>query len=254
MGTIDWLSDNLITMAGPVIAETGLPPSETPSGGVSAKLYDTSLDTSLDRHEETLTEDYDEATDVITVSDPLLFESDTTMEVLLDDGSLSDRTVLSKSGSDITMDAGLGGPASKGNSVTITRYPSGMTYVGLTNMDEWLIGMTIEITLANGTLEEFTVTSSDRDSGWVKLHTGTGSSAVAGGLVKRKIGADVSMSSYGTFPTADPEPGDETWGFRGTINHNHAGIQLGMRLRAEITYEDGTTNIHRKAIGTVINQ
>jgi hypothetical protein len=62
------------------------------------------------------------------------------------------------------------------------------------------------------------------------------------------------MGNFGTFPTSDPTPGDPTWGFRGTIDHNHAEVQLGMRIRAEIIYEDGNVNIRRKAVGTVVNQ
>jgi hypothetical protein len=125
----------------------------------------------------------------------------------------------------------------------------------LDNFDEWEDGMAIEISLDDGTAFDGTVEEINPDAGYLKLKNDVIPSAVsAGAVVKRKIGADVSMAAFGTFPTSDPVPGDPTWGFRGTIDHDHAELALGMRLRAEITYEDGGTNIRRKAIGTVINQ
>jgi hypothetical protein len=255
MGTLDWQSDNLVVMAGPVVAETGLPPSETPDGGVYAKLYDTSLDTSLAGYESLLTEDYDTATSLITVRDGAFMDVASVIDVQMDANRTVRRTVDSKVGNDLTLSSALGDDATTGNLVTVVTYPTAIGFVGLKDQSGWEQGMTLEIVRgSSGGSSEHTVQTMDQSGRWMNIPPALSLAADVGDLVKRKVGADVTMVAFGTFPTSNPTPGDETWGFRGTIDHDHAELQLGMRIRAEITYEDGSVNIRRKVVGTVINR
>jgi hypothetical protein len=256
MNTIDWQSDNLVAMAGPVIAETGLPPSEDPSGGVSAKLYDTNLDCRIAAFETTLAQDYVTGSNTFYVIDSLPIIVGNVLLMDTDDHKKTQFTVtlVDPVTHEITVSASSQSSASADNTVSCILYALDQNQIPLDNFNEWEDGMAIEISLDDGTVFDGTVEKINPDAGYLKLKNDVIPSAVsAGAVVKRKIGADVSMAAFGTFPTSDPVPGDPTWGFRGTIDHDHAELALGMRLRAEITYVDGGTNIRRKAIGTVIN-
>jgi hypothetical protein len=118
--------------------------------------------------------------------------------------------------------------------------------------------MNMEIIMSDGTAVERTVGLIDRSNGFLILSDTLSVDTLPGDVVKRRLGVtaadDIEMLAFGTFPASDPIPGDETWGFRGTVLHDHPEIQLGMRVRAEITLVDGETNIFRKAVGTVINE
>jgi hypothetical protein len=257
MGTLDWQSDNLVVMAGPVVAETGLPAAEDPSGGVLAKLYDTNMDCRIDAFETTLTQDYVTGTTAIFIKNPVPITVDNVILMDTDDGKQVRSTVVlvDPITGELEVSETTQSSASSGNTVTCILYALDQFQMPLDNFDQWGDGMAIEISLDDGTVFDGTVEQINPDAGYLKLDDDTIPSSVsAGAIVKRKIGADVTMVAFGTFPTSNPTPGDPEWGFRGTIDHDHADIQLGMRLRAEITYEDGSVNIRRKVIGTVINR
>jgi hypothetical protein len=258
MGTLDWQSDNLVVMAGPVVAETGLPPSETPDGGVSAKLYDTSLDCRLSEYTSDLAIDYVDPETSVFVLDSGAFSASGVVLIRLDDGTWVEQTLNLRSVATGELGwagpLGLPGPASKGNPVRVKTYASVTETIGIDDFSQWDDGMNMEIKRDDGTYIERTVSAILPDAGYLTLDDDLDGDSSPGNIVKRKIGADVTMVAFGTFPTSDPTPGDPEWGFRGTIDHDHAELQPGMRIRAEITYEDGSVNIRRKVVGTVINR
>jgi len=61
----------------------------------------------------------------------------------------------------------------------------------------------------------------------------------SGSRVQVKLGADVSLSSFGSFPASNPVSGDAAWGFRGTIPDTQAGLKAGQDVRVEVTYNGG---------------
>jgi hypothetical protein len=252
MGTIDWQSDNLITMAGPVMATTGLPPSETPSGGVSAKLFDTALDCRLSASPTKLSEEHTTGA-VFTVDSVAFMKPGGLVTIDLGDGRFFEKEILSVSQPDVTMTTDLNTVVPAGNIMKIETYGIGISFLGLDNAESWETNMVMSVVMDDGTTEDFTINAADQNNSLVFLSGSTTALVSPGAIAKRKIGPDVTMTAFGTFPTSNPTPGDPTWGFRGTINHDHADLALGLRLRAEITFEDGTTNIRRKVIGTVIN-
>jgi hypothetical protein len=215
------------------------------------------LDTNVSEFEVLVAEDWESGALglELTLESVGMSRPDSVIEVELDKGNFTPRTVVSVLGNTLTLDEGFISPVSKGNRTKQTVYPVQLGFMGVDDLQEWEIGMTMEITRADGTLQLFTVHTIDRNGKWVNWNPEQiGSPINAGGIIKRKIGPDVTMVAFGTFPTSNPTPGDPEWGFRGTIDHDHAELALGMRIRAEITYEDGSVNIRRKVIGTVINR
>jgi len=92
------------------------------------------------------------------------------------------------------------------------------------------VGSDVTVMLDDGTYHDAgTVTARDLDADEVTVTTGLASAASAGARVLTSIGADVTLTTYGT-------PGLLTtdWGFKGTMLHNHADVKPGMQLRIEI--------------------
>jgi hypothetical protein len=267
MGNIDYLSDNLVVMAGPVLAETGLPTSATPSGGVEAKLYDCALDCRVGEYKTVLSADAAEDANSVFIADigtvnvgaEILIKMDNSYEFREDVSAINGAT-----GEVTWVGNGLAEAASKGNSFTVIKYGESVLKLQVDNIDLWEPGMNLEVTEDDGSVKEEVVILVERDLGYLKGSsgiTGVSSTLSAGNLVKRRLGAtgadDITLAAFGTpFPTtvATTEAGDERWGFRGTVPHDHPDLQLGMRVRAEITFLDGGTNIKRKTVGTVINE
>ena len=54
-----------------------------------------------------------------------------------------------------------------------------------------------------------------------------------------KLGSDITMTSFGSFPTSSPVAGDTAWGFRGTITDTIGALKSGMKVRIEIDYNGG---------------
>jgi hypothetical protein len=149
--------------------------------------------------------------------------------------------------------------------VKIHTYGQGSGFVGLDNAEGWETDMIMEITASDNTVEEFTIGWVDIPGSNVWLGGGGPNTlnvtSLAGALVKRRLGPpsdNISLTSFGTFPTSDPIVGDPTWGYRGTIPHDHPDLQPGMRVRGEITLLDAsvspTLRLFRKAVSTIINK
>jgi hypothetical protein len=54
-----------------------------------------------------------------------------------------------------------------------------------------------------------------------------------------KLGVDLTLTSFGDFPTANPIVGDPAWGFRTTLPDTHADLKIGQDIRIEITHDGG---------------
>lgn len=253
--SFDYLSDNLIELRGPVNITTDLAINE--GAVVSAKLYDTLVDTRLGAYETVLTEDSAFQADSVIVRDAAPLSTGTIILLELDDGSTLRTTIINLSGTDNTtvqLLSLLDAPSSTGNKFSVEIWDSTSTIISIDNFQGWESNMNMEISLDDTTLIERTISLVNPDSGYLSLSGSPGFDVSSGNIVKRKIGADITMSNFGTFPNVDPVAGDPEWGFRGIINHDHSDIQLGMRLRGEITLVDGSLNLTRKALATVINQ
>jgi hypothetical protein len=255
-GRLDYLSDNLIELQGPVDMANDAAVGDTPSPGVSAKLYDCAMDARLSKYRTILLEDAAAGATEIYVADLSPITAGATILIEMDNGQKDAAQVQSVGASGLVTITGypIAVAAAAGRQVEIVTYDSTTTIIGIDNFSQWEDGMNMEITLNDGTTVESEVSLIDRDAGYMKFGA-LGVDASAGNLVKRKIGADISnFADFGTFPTSDPVVGDSAWGFRGTIASDHAEIQLGMRIRGEILYDDGTLTLTRKVIATVINE
>lgn len=263
----DYLSDNRVELRGPVNQSTGLPITEGTTTA-TARLYDASLDCRLAAYHTPLTADAVAGATSVFVKDNAPIFSGSIILIDLDNGQQDRVTVNSVTAGTGEIDITgftLDSAASEGRLVTIVQYDDTSNVVSIDDFTGWEDGMNMEITLGDGTVDEFIVSLIDSDSGYLTLATTLTVATNAGAVVKRRLGSDaggdnITMAAYGTFPTAvgDTIVGDETWGFRGTVPHDHPDIQLGMRVRAEITAVDTTPtpdlNLFRKVVATVINE
>ncbi len=260
---LDYLSDNLVELRGPVNIAQNAAVAE--SSTVSAKLYDTELDARLSDAPTVLREDYTDTSSLdIIVRNALFMHPGAQILVKTKFGSIIQEEVVSKSTIDgvstITLTNALGTPADKGAPVVTLVYGTGAGFIQLDNIEGWKNDMTMEITHSDGTLAEFTVGNIDAEDShlWLRGQT-LGVTTLAGALIKHKVGpASIAMVAFGSFPTSNPVIGDPAWGFRGVIEYNAQDLLLGMRVRAEITLVDGVPvpdlNLTRKVIGTLINR
>lgn len=255
MGTLDYLSDNLIELRGPVDIATN-----TAFGNgstVTGKLYDTALDTTIVKYVTPTTADIASGGTTMFVQDATPFFPFDVIRVLQDDGNELYLAILVLPGSNqIDFAPALSAPLTEGAIVSRIQIAGTSDYVTVGNWAPWDITFNMEVSLNNGTTQERLVLEINRDVGFCLLDGTIGGESVAGNAVKRKLGVNIAMSSFGTFPTSDPVVGDPAWGFRGVIQSDHAGLQLGMRIRGEITAVDATsgTDLTRKAVSTVINK
>lgn len=255
MGTLDYLSDNLIELRGPVdIANDAAIDAAT----VSAKLYDTALDTTVGAYTTVLTADALSAAGTIFVQDRTPFAVLDAIGVQRDDGTeqVVVVSVLPGSAGEITIVPVLTEASAKGSTVKMIALGPNADFITLADWSEWQNFYTMEITRGSASVTVSTVEQVlsliNRDAGYAVIVPGALGDTAVGNPIKRKIGADITMTAFGSFPTSNPVVGDPTWGYRGTIDHDHSEIALGMRIRGEITLTKGTLNLSRKAIATVI--
>jgi hypothetical protein len=263
MGNIDYLSDNLIELQGPVNMATGLPVSTiATTSSVTAKLYDTSLDGRLFQYASPLIEDAAAAATSVFILDTAPVAVGSTVLIQMDNGQEDEQVVtdVDAGTGEVTFGGGtLTAAASEGKRLTITTYHADSTVIAIDDFRGWSTGMNMEITAGDGSLVERTVSLIDKDSGYLTISSSLGVDTAHGALIKRKLGADLTgFVDYGTFPTSDPVIGDPEWGMRDVIEYNHADIEPGMRVRGEITLIDTTPtpdlNLTRKVVATVINE
>lgn len=267
MGTLDYLSDNLVELRGPVNVMTGLPVTEAIDTCV-AKLYDCALDGRVAKFRTTLTADAAINDNSIFVSDITPINVGTEFLVQLDDSYefREDVTAINGATGQVTWTgAGLPIAASSGNLVTVIKYGPSLSDLPVDNIGLWEPGMNLEATEDSGSPKEEIMVLVDSEAGYMRGNSsinGVADYLSAGNLVKRRLGTvsdNITLVAFGTFPTtvATTVAGDPTWGFRGTIPYDHPDLQLGMRVRAEITLVDTVPtpdlNMTRKAVATIIN-
>lgn len=258
MGNLDYLSDNLIELQGPVDMATNAAVPNDPDS-CEAKLYDADLDCRVSDLGSRLAEET-VAGDTIVVEQTVFLTTGSIILIQTTNDRFIERTIQSVDGLNLILTVDIGAGIPKGNLVNVHTRSIGAGFIPLDDASEWKTDMTMEITNIDGTTSEFSLGYVDHVGSFVWLGGDALSTAVrVGAVVKRRLGAtpddDIDMTTpYGSFPASDPVAGDEAWGFRGVIPHDHPELALGLRVRGEITYVDGTVNLRRKVVATVINE
>jgi len=252
--SLDWLSDNLVELRGPVNLATGNAIND--SAVVNAYLYDTALDTTVGTYNTTLSADAVASDINVDLIDGRPFKTPDLLRITLDNGAIHLIQVTDKTGNDTIEFAAQGLPstASAGNLVEMDRVGTGAEHITLADWSGWIHNYTVEFQLDDLSFQLVILQSPDRDLNYGGISASPNSVMTPGAVVRRRFGPQIAMVKFGTFPTSNPVVGDPTWGFRGVIASDHVGLALGMRVRAEITATDGTLDLVRKAVGTVINQ
>ena len=270
MTNILYLSDNLVALNGPVDRSTGAAVSSSPTSCV-ARIYDESKATRVAKVVTRLTEAVTASSTTISVPTirsgtfRLVQEVNEVAEITYDDGvkrasTLSGTTELD--GFDRVTASPLSGDAAIGNTVEIDTYPIGVQMIPVDPDPKIVDGDSVELHMDNGTLEVGTATevvtavitedATDTDAAvrstlravnhdpvWTVRTTATTAAISAGARMRVKLGSDITMTSFGSFPTSNPVAGDTAWGFRGSISDTIGALKSGMKVRIEIEYNGG---------------
>lgn len=256
MGTLEFNTDNLFELRGPVDIATNA--AFGVASGSITKIYDTALDCLVGFYTTVTTADALSAATSIFVQDRTPFFVGDTIGIAQDDGTEIRAVITSLPGSEgeiVFTGEPLTADSVKGSNVRRLELDSTSTFITVDNWDGWENNMQIQITEPDEPEIERTISFIDRNSGYATISSSLGVRVVVGALAKRKIGPSVTMTAFGVFPTSNPVIGDPAWGFRGVIIYDHPEIRLGMRVRAEIHIVDSisTTAMTRKAVATYIN-
>jgi hypothetical protein len=260
---IRYRSDNLIQLNGPVDNSTGLPVSATPTSN-TARLFNERKEVLTSRFETRLTNAALAAAGEIAVPKftPSIFEVNDTMIIHLDDGTIDTEVIdaidASNAGWDLLSLTGtLGGAAAAGNTVELKTKATTKTLLVVDRAGSIELGDQLEILQDGGTLLVTTLTQVQQISGLEDTDNVTATAAPnqlifhamtigaltaacsAGCRIRVKLGADLTLGSFGVFPTANPIIGDSTWGFRTTLPDTHADLRIGQDVRIEITHDGG---------------
>lgn len=270
MANILYLTDNLVALNGPVDRSTGAAVSSSPTSCV-ARIYDESKETRVAKVVTRLTEAVTAISTTISIPTirngtfRLVQEVNEVAEITYDDGvkrasTLSGTTELD--GFDRVTASALSANAAIGNPVEIETYPIGVQMIPLAPDPRIVDGDSVELHMDNGTLEVGTATevvkavitedATDTDAAvrstlraanhapvWTVRTTATIAAISAGARARVKLGSDITMTSFGSFPTSNPVAGDPAWGFRGTIIDTIGALKSGMKVRIEIDYNGG---------------
>jgi len=120
------------------------------------------------------------------------------------------------------------------------------------------LGDQLEILQDDGTLLVTTLTQFQKISGLEDTDNGTATAVPnqpifyaltiaddltaacsAGCRIRVKLGVDLTLTSFGDFPTANPIMGDPDWGFRAILPDTHLDLKIGQDVRIEITHDGG---------------
>lgn len=106
------------------------------------------------------------------------------------------------------------------------------TVLNVTGAGVFEIGDTVEVDLDDGTVHDAgAVTAVDPVAGTIDVTTGLASGAAAGRRVRVRLGAQVTMTEYGT-----PTLGRTDWGFIGILSNTHLGLEIGLEIDVEISF------------------
>jgi hypothetical protein len=267
MAKLNYQSDNVITLAGPVNLNLDEAAGVSPTPTVTARLYHERKEVRTAEFVTRLTLDEASSSTLINVpkTTPTAFEAADTVVIDLDDGSVHETTIVSVSTVDagydiITLTAGIPTAAAAGSTLRLTK--KGATSLILViqspggpitlekgdaieiDLDSGSVGLSVDQVRTITAVEDAdnvtaTVALNQAAFECITLSGATSSAVSAGRRVRRKLGADVVMTAFGTFPTANPVLGDTSWGFRGTIEDTHADLEVGMSVRIEVVYNGG---------------
>ena len=272
MSKLSYQSDNTITLAGPVNVSLDSAVDTSPTTTVTAKLYHERKEVRTVAFVTRCT--HAEATSSVLIgvpkTTPTVFEASDTVEITQDDGSIHETTIVSVAtgspGYDVlTLTAGLASAAAAGSTVRLTKKSATATILVIQSPGGPIAlekGDAIEIDLDTGLrtgiqvdqvrtitavedADNVTATAALNQAVFdcITLSGATTGTVSAGRKVRRKLGADVAMTSFGTtdgvFPS-NPVLGDTSWGFRGVITDTHDDLEVGMTVRIEVVFNGGT--------------
>lgn len=113
---------------------------------------------------------------------------------------------------------------------------AGQTVLSVESARRIAVGDVVRIEQDDATTLEATVSAVDGSAGTLTLGTALASAARKGAGVAVKIGPTVPLAGF-NLSAANVETTD--WGYRGEIEHNHAGLIAGQVLRVEISTVQG---------------
>ena len=118
---------------------------------------------------------------------------------------------------------------------TISDVASGIRVFPVAHVKRFAVGDTFIITQDDETEHNGgLINVIDAEASTVQFANVTTDTCAAGRAVKVKLGADVTMTLFGT-----PVPGQEDWGFRGIITAAHSDLYIGQQVRIEIEFDGG---------------
>ena len=261
---IDYRSDNVLELRGPVDLTTGLAVS---GATVTAALYDVSKDTSVATLTTRLAEDEIAATTAIRVQNILAFTDTDFVHVELDDGTVHETTINGVPAAGvITLAAGLPSAAAMGKELRRYRLNTLCKHISVENAANWEIGdVFVSPTDTSGTVSTAVVDQVLKLDNVLVIDTAVSAATLTGKEVKARLLASTPIScvSFGIFPTVVnlTVVGDPAWGYRGPLPSTdfdgydpgvNIGLKLGDRVRTEFTLVKGADVLDRTNIATVM--
>jgi len=108
---------------------------------------------------------------------------------------------------------------------------SGQTEWSVTNAGLFSIGDIVEATETDGTILSGTLNAVDAAAGTITSDTALAVGAASGARVRVRLGAEITMSEYGTAAL-----GTRDWGFQGTLSDTHPGLSIDKEIDIEIFF------------------
>lgn len=226
-----YLSDNLVRMLAPTDRSNDTPLS---TGTVTARLFDADASTFTAILETRLTADLAAAGVLASVVSTALFRSGDTVQFAMEDGTLHQTTVAAIP-SAVTLQLAVG-PTLATRAGTMLRRRALQTTEDRVVIPHGLplrfpLGATVEVIRDDGTRVEATVNA--RGEQHLLLSATVGGACGPGRRVRRKLGANVAMTAFGTPVAYDP-----AFGFQGTVPETQADLRPGLRVEIEVAYAD----------------
>ncbi len=197
--------------------------------------------------------DADALASELSVKSTIGFEDADTLEIPLDDGSLSDEAISASTASTITLVGTLDSAAEKGREVRKTVTSAAGLILSVRDARAWKKDDVCDYEQDDDTVGSEIVSAVNSTLGLLTLPVGPTAAVSAGRLVRRRIGAEITLSSFGTFPTtvAATQPEDQTWGFVGTMDRDHADTYFKQELAYQVTAVDGAGDLRQTGYETL---
>lgn len=252
MDQIAFRSDTWVYLSGPVREADGTAVSESPVS-CTARIYDERKEQRTEALTTRLAVDYGAGTTIVIPkpSQSVIAVGDTFRLYALD-GSVYDRAITAISeeteGYTLSFSGAISATATAGSAVRIITQATGTTWLTFDRSPKIVVGdsVRIEETTASSATQvlelSFTHLSEpvvNHPRFWAVQVSATSIDIEDNTQCRVQLGADISMSSFGTFPTANPIAGDSDWGFRGLITDTHL-VSAGQDVSIEIDYDGGS--------------